>query len=277
LVGDDPYDLDDRFYGNPDVKGPRSNHGTSVAGVIAAIRDNNIGIDGIATDVKIMVLRSTPGGDERDKDVALSIIYAVDNGADIINMSFGKDFSPQKQFVDYAVKYAEERGVLLVHGSGNSGVNIDLEESFPSDRFLDGGTPTNWLSVGATSMKLDMEIAAVFSNYGKMNVDVLAPGVNIISTDSSNTYSMNSGTSLSSPIAAGIAALILSHYPELTPAQLIEVITEGAYTFSKPKKVFIPSLKDEKRKKYRFSELSESGGIINAYGALLKAEEKSKQ
>ena len=274
LVGDDPNDITDRIYGNPDVKGPRSNHGTSVAGIIAANRDNDVGINGIADNVKIMCIRSTPRGDERDKDVALGIYYAVDNGAHIINMSFGKEFSPQKRFVDEAVKYAEKKGVLIVHGSGNSGNNIDVKESFPSDRFLDGSEPTNWINVGASSLKLDLEVAAIFSNYGKAHVDVFAPGVDIISTDSSSTYSMHDGTSLSAPVVTGISALLLSYYPQLEPQELIEILMTSSFKFTKPKKVLQPTGSGEKRKKVKFTELSKSGGIVNAYNALIEAERK---
>jgi len=276
LVGDDPMDITDRSYGNPDVKGPRSDHGTSVAGIIAANRDNDIGINGIASDVRIMCIRSTPRGDERDKDVALGIYYAVDNGADIINMSFGKEFSPQKKFVDEAVKYAEENGVLVVHGSGNSGENIDVKESYPSDRFLDGTEPTNWINVGASSQKLDGEVAAIFSNYGKNHVDLFAPGVDIISTDSSNTYSKHDGTSLSAPVVSGIAALLLSYYPQLEPQETIDILMSSSFKFAKPKKVLQPTSSEEKRRKVKFTELSKSGGIVDAYEALLEAESRTK-
>lgn len=276
LIGDDPNDITDKFYGNPDVKGPRSNHGTSVAGIIGANRNNSIGINGIAENVKIMCIRSTPRGDERDKDVALGIYYAVDNGADIINMSFGKEFSPHKKFIDDAVKYAEEKGVLMIHGSGNSGNNIDLEESYPSDRYLDGSEASNWLNVGASNLNLDEEVAAVFSNYGQNHVDLFAPGVNIISTDSSSTYSMNAGTSLSAPIVTGISALILSYYPNLEPNELIDILLNSSFKFSKPRRVLKPTLTEEKRGKIKFTELSKSGGIINAYNALIAAEEMSE-
>lgn len=275
LIGDNPYDITDKFYGNPDVKGPRPDHGTSVAGIIAANRDNGIGINGIASNVKIMCLRSTPRGDERDKDVALAVYYAVNNGADIINMSFGKEFSPQKKFVDDAVKYAEERGVLIVHAAGNSGENVDETASFPSDRYLDKSEPTNWISVGASTMKLDKKVAAFFSNYGQNHVDVFAPGVSIVSTDSSSTYSKNDGTSLSAPVVAGVAALVLSCYPELEPDQLIDVLLKSSFKFTKPKKVLQPSVTAKKRKKIKFLELSKSGGIVNAYDALVEAEKRN--
>jgi subtilisin family serine protease len=268
IIGDNPAVLNDKAYGNPDVKGPRSNHGTSVAGVIAAIRNNGLGIDGIATDVKIMVIRTTPNGDERDKDVALGIKYAVDNGAHIINMSFGKQFSPQKQFVDEMVKFAEQKNVLIVHGSGNSGEDIDATEMYPSDRYLDGSEPANWINVGASGNKLNDELAAPFSNFGQEHVDLFAPGQNIISTDSSSTYSMNDGTSLAAPVVTGIAALLLSYYPDLKPSEVITILVESSYKFNK--KVVAPGSGEFKRK-VSFSELSKSGGIVNAYNALERA------
>jgi subtilisin family serine protease len=275
LIGDDPLNINDAKYGNPDVKGPRSNHGTSVAGIICAVRGNKLGIDGIATNVKIMCLRSTPNGDERDKDVALAIRYAVDNGADIINMSFGKPLSPQKEFVDQAVRYAEQKDVLIVHGSGNGGENIDETEMYPSDRYLDATEATNWLNVGASSMENDDDVAAIFSNYGKDHVDLFAPGTNIISTDSSSTYSMNDGTSLSAPVVSGVAALLLSYYPDLTSKQLIDILLESSYKIEK--KVKVPGQVDKEVKKAKFSSLSKSGGIVNAYGAMKKAESLTKK
>jgi subtilisin family serine protease len=268
VVGDDPHNIQDNDYGNPDVKGPRSDHGTSVAGVIAALRNNGLGINGIAVDVKIMCLRSTPRGDERDKDVALAIRYAVENGADIINMSFGKAISPEKEFVDQAVKLAEEKDVLIVHGSGNDGRNIDEEESFPSDRYLDGREASNWLTVGASGFMNNESIATVFSNYGRDHVDLFAPGENIISTDSSSTYSMNSGTSLSAPVVSGIAALVLSYYPDLTAPELVRILMESAYKIEK--KVLLPGASED-HKKVKFSTLSRTGGIVNAYEAMKKA------
>ncbi|MBL7834150.1 MAG: S8 family peptidase [Cyclobacteriaceae bacterium] len=270
IVGDDPTNLNDRNYGNPDVKGPRANHGTSVAGVIAAVRNNNIGINGIASDVKLMILRSTPDGDERDKDVALAIKYAVDNGAHIINMSFGKQLSPQKAFVDEMVKYADEKNVLLVHAAGNEGSDVDLKERYPSDRYLDGSEPKNWIGVGACGSKLNDEVATVFSNYGKIHVDLFAPGEHIISTDTTNTYSENDGTSLAAPVVSGVAALILSYYPDLTPSELISILMQSSYKIDK--KVMIPGRTEGERKKVKFSELSASGGIVNAYEALLLAQ-----
>lgn len=271
IVGDDPYSIDNKPYGNANVKGPRADHGTAVAGVIAAIRNNYIGTNGIATNVKIMCLRSTPRGDERDKDVAQAIRYAVDNGAHIINMSFGKDFSPQKKLVDEAVKHAEQKNVLLVHASGNDGQDLDTYPSYPSSKYLDGSEATNWITVGASSMVKGEETAAKFSNYNSKYVDIFAPGVNVISLDTANSYNMNDGTSLAAPVVAGVAALVLSYYPDLSPAQLIEILYKSSLKVGKLK-VLIPDLENPKRKKVKFSTLSESGGIVNAYEALRLAE-----
>lgn len=258
-------------YGNPDVEGPRANHGTGVAGVIAAKRQNNIGIDGIAQDVKIMCLRSTPNGDERDKDVANAIRYAVDNGARIINMSFGKDFSPEKKLVDEAVKYAEQKNVLIVHGSGNSGKNIDDEQSYPSDRYLDQTEATNWINVGASRSVADETLPAFFSNYGEKHVDIFAPGADIITLDSSGTYNMHDGTSLAAPVVTGVAALLLAYHPELTPQQVIDLLLLSSTKIEKLKVLepgFVPN-----RRKTKLKELSKSGGVVNAYEALKKADE----
>jgi subtilisin family serine protease len=271
IVGDDPHSIDNKPYGNPDVKGPRAEHGTSVAGIIAAVRNNNIGTNGIAASVKIMCLRSTPSGDERDKDVALAIRYAADNGAHIINMSFGKDFSPQKKLVDDAVRIAEQKNVLMVHGSGNDGQDLGIYPSYPSSRYLDGSEATNWITVGASSMIKGEETAAIFSNYNSKYVDIFAPGVDVISLDTTNSYSMNDGTSLAAPVVSGVAALVLSYYPDLTPAQLIKILHASSLRLGKLK-VLIPDLENPKRKKIKFSALSESGGIVNAFEALKVAE-----
>ena len=273
VIGDDPLDINDKKYGNPDVKGPAGSHGTGVAALIAANRANGIGIDGIAQNVEIMAIRSTPDGDERDKDVALAIRYAVDNGADIINMSFGKNFSPQKEFVDAAVKYAEEEGVLLVHAAGNDGKNIDEEENYPSATFLDGNKASNWIEVGATAIYLDQKVAASFSNYGQQQVDIFAPGHDVITADTSSYYNQISGTSFAAPVVSGVAALVLSYYPDLSPAELIDILMTSSYQFKRPRKVLLPG-DGEKREKTKFKELSKSGGIVNAYEALLEAEKR---
>lgn len=273
IIGDNPKDINDKNYGNNDVKGPRSDHGTPVAGVIAAIRDNNIGVDGIAQNVELMILRAVPKGDERDKDIALAIRYAVDNGANIINMSFGKNFSPEKEFVDEAIKYAEAHNVLMVHGAGNDSKNIDLTGVFPTNRLNDGTKVNSWINVGANAKKLNKDLCGKFSNYGQENVDLFAPGVNMILLYPGSKYAKMDGTSFSGPVVTGIAALVWSYYPELTALELKDVLLQSCTVYPK-QKVFCPTPQGEKIKKVPFSTLSKTGGIVNALEALILAEKR---
>lgn len=272
IVGDNYSNLYEKNYGNSDVKGPDATHGTHVAGIIAANRNNNLGIKGIADHVKIMVVRAVPNGDERDKDVANAILYAVNNGAKIINMSFGKKFSPEKEAVDKAVKYAEQKGVLLVHAAGNDGDNTDVEKNFPTRFFLNGKEAKNWVEVGASAWGAGEDLVADFSNYGKKEVSFFAPGYQIYSSVPGNAYKNESGTSMASPATAGVAAILMSYFPELTAVQVKDVLIGSARKFDHLK-VKEPGGKRE----VEFSELSLSGGLINAYEAVKMAQEMKKQ
>jgi subtilisin family serine protease len=272
IVGDNYSNVYEKNYGNSDVKGPDPMHGTHVAGIIAANRNNNIGIKGIADHVKIMVVRAVPNGDERDKDVANAIIYAVNNGAKIINMSFGKKFSPEKEAVDKAVKYAEQKGVLLVHAAGNDGDNTDVESNFPTRFYLNGKEAKNWVEVGASAWGTGEDFVADFSNYGKKSVSFFSPGVQIYYTTPGNTYKNESGTSMASPSTAGVAAILMSYFPELTATQVKDVLINSTRKFDHLK-VKEPGTKSE----VDFGELSLSGGLINAYEAVKKAQEMRSQ
>jgi cell wall-associated protease len=276
IVKDNYNDFNDRYYGNPDVMASTPFHGTHVSGIIAAARNNGLGVDGVANNVRIMSIRAVPDGDEYDKDIALAIRYAVDNGAKIINMSFGKGFSPQKKWVDEAVRYAQSKGVLLVHAAGNDGSNVDSTENFPNPTFADTKMRApNFITVGASGDTKTGGLAADFSNYGKKEVDVFAPGVKIYSTiPGGTTYGFAQGTSMASPVVAGLAALILSYYPDLTPEQLKYCITKGAQVVTE--KVKKPGNPEEM---VPFNSLSETGGYLNAYesmkiAASLKGERK---
>lgn len=272
LIGDNPDDYTDRNYGNNKVDGDGygAGHGTFVSGLIAANRNNGIGINGIVEAVKIMAIRVVPDGDEYDKDVALAIKYAVDNGADIINMSFGKYHSSNKFMVDSALQYAEKKGVFLFHASGNESINNDRVRSFPNPYLENGHKVNNWLNVGASTRVKDKYLASDFSNYGKKTVDFFAPGDDIISTYPQNTYALAGGTSFASPIAAGVAALVWSYYPELTVNELKTVLLNSATSISQ--KVLVPQTYGLFKKKVAFSDLSVTGGIVNAYKALKEAE-----
>jgi len=274
ILGDDAEDISKTSYGNNQVWGPDKKHalhGTHVAGIIAQVRGNNLGGDGVATNVEIMAIRAVPNGDEYDKDIALAIRYAVDNGAKVINGSFGKGFSPHKEWVYDAIKYAAEKDVLFVHAAGNDGENLDTDESYPND-FTDGKEiASNFIKIGALNYVYGSKLAADFSNYGQTQVDVFAPGVKIYATIPDNKYKYEQGTSMASPNAAGVAALIRSYYPNLTASQVKQILKDSGVTVSKS--VIVGG---DSSLKMPFKELSVSGKIINAYNALLMADKMSK-
>ena len=280
-LGDDLYDINDKFYGNNNVIGDKDleKHGTHVAGIVAASRINNKGAKGVANTVKTMTVRIVPDGDEHDKDVALGIRYAVDNGAKIINTSFGKRFSPNKEWVFDAIEYAAKKDVLIVNAAGNDGKDIDIRETYPNDsKDLKTEFADNVITIGASSLYYNEELVASFSNYGKINVDIFAPGVDIYSTVPKNEYEPLSGTSMAAPSTSGVAALIRAYYPALTAKQVkyilmnsgvkidFKVIKPGSQTGENPEGELVP-----------FANLSVSGRIVNAYNALQLADYLSRK
>ncbi len=278
LSSDDPYDITDTNYGNPYIIGSKEDemHGTHVSGIIAATRNNGVGMNGVAHNVKIMALRAVPDGDEYDKDIALAIRYAVDNNAKVINMSFGKSYSPNAQWVYDAIKYAESKDVLLVHAAGNDSSNIDSVENFPNDskdklvEFSD-----NVITVGAMTRNLDHQLVASFSNIGKKNVDVFAPGLEIYSTVPKNEYESIQGTSMAAPEVAGVAALVRSYYPNLSASQVKHILMDSGIEYHK--EVTKPAKRGSKPELVNFDDLSVSGRILNAYNALVMADKMSKK
>ena len=272
IVGDDYANSYEKYYGNKDCMGPDPSHGTHVAGIIAAVRNNGIGMDGIADNVKIMSVRAVPDGDERDKDVANGIIYAVDNGAKIINMSFGKPYSWDKTAVDKAVKYAVKHGVLLVHAAMNDSKNVDENIVFPNDRYDKKGLfrpryAKSWLDVGALSWKKGEDAIATFSNYGKKNVDVFAPGVAIYSTTPDNTYSSYNGTSMATPVTAGIAAVLMGYF-DLSAKQVKKIIMQSTVPLTQKVK------KTDTHALAPMTDLCRTGGVVNLYNAVKLAMKK---
>lgn len=275
LIDDNPQDLNYRYYGNNDVTGPDATHGTHVAGIIGAIRNNGLGIDGQAQNIKIMPIRAVPDGDERDQDIANAIYYAVNNGADIINMSFGKAYSPHKELVDEAVLYAQSKGVLLVHAAGNESKNTDpaLNNNYPTRHLFNGQTVENWLEVGASHYQFGVNLPAMFSNYGFNSVDLFAPGVAIYSTVPGNNYESLQGTSMASPEVAGVAALLLSLFPKTSPEKMRSTLMSTAQSF-KNVVVILPGGEKNYSSMIPFGELSSTGGIVNALNAYYKLMEK---
>jgi len=276
IVGDNPEDITDTKYGNGIVIGSTEieSHGTHVSGIILATRNNGIGMNGVAHNAKLMSVRAVPDGDERDKDVALAIRYAVDNGAKVVNMSFGKSWSSNPEWVYDAIKYAEKHDVLLVHAAGNDSKDIDVKNNWPNDsedkltEFAD-----NVLTIGAMSSNYDENLPATFTNYGQKNVDVYAPGVQIYSTVPQNKYAKYNGTSMASPEVAGVAALVRSYYPQLSASQVKHIIMNSGVEVDMD--VLVPGSKSKENpngKKVKFSKLSISGRVANAYNALVLAD-----
>ena len=264
IVGDNPDDPNERNYGNNDVNGGDAKHGTHVAGIIGANRKNDIGVKGVADNVEIIAIRVVPpNGDERDKDIANGIMYAVDNGAKIINMSFGKDYSPHKEIVDKAVKYAEDKGVILMHGSGNDGENLDTTAQFPTRVYKNKKVARTWMEIGASTWEKDSSLVASFSNYGKKTVDLFDPGVEIYSTVPNNAYEGLQGTSMACPIVSGVAALVWSYFPDLTAEQVKDIINQSTRKYE-GLKVIQPGTGEN----VPFSQLSITGGMVNAYEAV---------
>lgn len=274
-VGDNPDNMDSKFYGNGNVKGPDVEdalHGTHVAGIIAQIRGNGKGGDGVVDkNVEIMAVRAVPNGDEYDKDIALAIRYAVDNGAKVINGSFGKDYSPHKEWVWDAIKYAASKDVLIVHAAGNDAKDIDSEPNFPTDEINGVEISDNLLTIGALNYEYGSKLVADFSNYGAKNVDVFAPGVKIWATVPNNKYVFEQGTSMASPNAAGVAALVRSYYPNLTASQVKHILMDSGTPISSTVIV------GEQKVQIPFTNTCVSGKIVNAYNALLMAEQMSKK
>ena len=275
MVGDDPYNFDDRGYGNGNPKNrvDDESHGTHVAGIIAAKRNNGLGANGVAENVEIMSIRAVPNGDEYDKDIALGIRYAVDNGAKI-NGSFGKAYSPNAEWVYDAIKYAADKDVLFVHAAGNSGEDLDdpNNPNFPNDQINNGPEMAdNVITVGALTSKYGSEMVASFSNYGLINVDVFAPGDDIYSTMPNNEYDFQGGTSMAAPAVAGVAALVRSFYPKLSASQVKAILLNSGLT-TKSKVV----VDGDASKAMDFQKISKSGKMVNAYNALIMADAVSR-
>ena len=274
IVGDNPNDLNDTKYGNNNVVGPEpkeAKHGTHVAGIVAQVRGNNFGGDGVTNNAQILTVRAVPNGDEYDKDIALGIRYAVDNGAKVINGSFGKYYSQQKEWVIDAIKYAESKDVLVVIAAGNESFDLDVTNKYPNDTY--DGSPEfakNVLIIGALSPAYGSKMIADFSNYGKNNVDIYAPGDEIYATTPLNTYEYLQGTSMASPNVAGVATLIRSYYPSLTAVQVKQIIMESGTPLKNTVTI------GEDKHKANFADASKSGRIVNAYNALVLAAKMAK-
>lgn len=269
-LGDDANDMTIKVYGNNNVIGPdkeEAKHGTHVSGIIVKTFGKNNNSN--ASNVQIMAIRAVPDGDEYDKDIALAIRYAVDNGASVINTSFGKEFSPKKEWVFEAIKYASKKDVLIVNAAGNDSYDIDDVLVYPNDSDSDKvEIASNFLTVGALNYKYGTQVVADFSNYGKVNVDVFAPGVKIYATTPNNEYEFLSGTSMAAPSVSGVAALIRSYYPDLSASEVKRILMESGVSITQKVAIGQP----EEGLEVPFSETCVSGKMVNAYNALLVAK-----
>ncbi|MFA7274353.1 MAG: S8 family peptidase [Crocinitomicaceae bacterium] len=274
-IGDNPDDFSDKKYGNNDVEGPDALHGTHVSGIIGAGRHNKIGYDGVAENVLIMSLRAVPNGDEADKDIALAIRYAVDNGAKVINMSFGKSYSPHQKEVAEAFQYAASKDVLLVHAAGNDGSNLDVANNFPTNQYSFQSTPTNlFLTIGASTKDAKKLLAADFSNYSQTKVDIFAPGHEIWNTVPQSQYKKLQGTSMAAPMVSGVAAMLKSYFPTLTMDEIRTVILTSGKSYKGEQEIQPGS-----ENMVDFGTLSVTGSVVNVKNAVAacKVLEKSKK
>jgi cell wall-associated protease len=273
LIGDNPDDITDTKYGNNDYEGPDALHGTHVSGIIAAVRGNDKGGDGVAKNAQIMSLRAVPNGDEHDKDVALAIRYAVDNGAQVINMSFGKSYSPNAEWVYEALKYADSKGVLVIHAAGNDNANVDETDNFPTSKYDFQTEPLNhYLTIGASTNDASGSLAAEFSNYGKTMVDVFAPGYEIWNTVPNNEYQNLQGTSMAAPMVAGVAAMLKGYFPKLTMLDVKNAIMSSVASYKGTKQT-LPGTYEM----VDFSEMSIAGGVVNVKNAVTYCKKLEKQ
>jgi subtilisin family serine protease len=272
VLNDDPNNWNTIGYGNNQVVGPNvedADHGTHVSGIMAQLRGNGKGGDGVVKDnIQIMCLRAVPDGDEYDKDIAKAIRYAVDNGAKIINGSFGKGYATHPEWLIEAIQYAAKKDVLIVHAAGNDNEEVKEDNNFPNDTKNGKEVANNFINIGALSYTWDEKLPASFSNYSKTMVDIFSPGNDIYASIPNNKYDFYPGTSMASPNAAGVAALLRSYFPKLTAEQTKKILLESGV--SVPIKVNIPG----SDKKVSFTELCKTGKIVNAYNAVLMALRK---
>jgi len=271
IIKDNYENLDDQYYGNNDITGPNARHGTHVAGLVASVPDSAWNMNALYPSLQIMGVRVVPDGDEYDKDIALGIKYAVDNGAKIINMSFGKSFSPEQIWVDKAIRYAASKDVLIVHAAGNESYDLNNKAVYPnpySSALND--TASNVLTVAASSDEfINSTLLTDFSNFGPKIVDVLAPGNKIYSTLPGKTnHGYLQGTSMAAPIVSHIAAMIRSYYPNLSAVDVKKIIMQSVWKPSNTNMEYSIPQKEESKK---LIDIASSGGIVNAANAITLA------
>lgn len=284
IIKDNYESLADKYYGNNDITGPGAKHGTHVAGLVASIPDSSWNVNKLYPPIQIMGVRVVPNGDEYDKDVALGIRYAVDNGAKVINMSFGKSYSPEQIWVDSAIRYAASKDVLIIHAAGNEYYDLNIKPVYPNPySYFLKDTANNVITVAASSdFFINETLLTDFSNFGPAIVDVLSPGEKIYSTiPGVNNYGFLQGTSMAAPIVSHIAAMIRSYFPSLSAVEVKKIIKQSVW---KPNEQDISYDIPQKEETKSLAEIASAGGIVNAAKAIQiasiynsqKASNKSK-
>ena len=263
IIKDRYEDLKDQYYGNNNITGPNAKHGTHVAGLAAGIIDTIFTKSNFNNPIKLMGVRVVPDGDEYDKDIALGIRYAVNNGAKIINMSFGKSFSPEQAWVDSAIRYAASKDVLIIHSAGNESYDLNNKTVYPSPYSSSfNNKASNMITVGASSDPIIAEsLLTDFSNYGNQIVDLFSPGNKIYSSLPNQTYGFTNGTSMSAPILSHIAAIVRAYFPKLSAIEVKAILLQSCWKPEDENSIFPIPQKDQSKK---LKELSAEGGIINA-------------
>ncbi len=263
IIKDRYEDLKDQYYGNNNITGPNAKHGTHVAGLAAGIIDTIFTKSNFNNPIKLMGVRVVPDGDEYDKDIALGIRYAVNNGAKIINMSFGKSFSPEQAWVDSAIRYAASKDVLIIHSAGNESYDLNNKTVYPSPYSSSfNNKAINMITVGASSDPIIAEsLLTDFSNYGNQIVDLFSPGNKIYSSLPNQTYGFTNGTSMSAPILSHIAAIVRAYFPKLSAIEVKAILLQSCWKPEDENSIFPIPQKDQSKK---LKELSAEGGIINA-------------
>jgi subtilisin family serine protease len=275
LIGDDPNDLNDKGYGNNNLLANNALRNTMIAGIIGA-GGGQSEIRGITNNVQIMTLRiEADFGEPYMKDMALAIRYAVEQGADIIQLGATNRLFPRHQshWVEEALRYAEQRNVLVVIPVRDLSSNLDDFPFYPN-RNLSTGTLSNIITVAASD---SLGNPFLWANFSETELDIFAPGVEIKSAMPGNRYAIDSGSAYAAAMVTGVAAFIKNYFPQITPAQmrqlLIDTVTDRSDAeVEKQYRATAGSMRGRiATDLFLFSDLCVSGGILNAERAIKEA------
>lgn len=277
IVGDDYLNINDNKYGNNVLLTSDAGLGTMQGGIIGGKRGNGLGNDGIMDEAEIMALRVTAsGGEPYIKDMVLAIRYAADHGVDIIVLPQQNTLYPdgQKEWMIEALRYAESKGILVIVPAWELSQDLAKQTFYPNRRMTGDKELTNLMVISSSDKEGNPSLNA---NYGAKELDLFAPGINIYSAYTGDTYQIGSGVGLASASVAGVAALIKAYYPHLTGSQIRDILLESV-TSRKGVEVEKGIEVDGKQTQdlFLFDDLCLSGGILNAYQAIMAADKLGK-